>query len=112
MLASAFSAAVSHIAPTPAPLNVQAWAYKNTALAANTLLLAATAEGLASTPMEGFDERRVKDVLHVPGSYGVPMLVALGYPAPSDPSYVAHESPRFPLSDLTRRDVFDGPGVQ
>lgn len=38
--------------------SAEAWSFKNTALAAQTYILACTAHGLATGPMEGFDARR------------------------------------------------------
>lgn len=37
---------------------VEAWSFKNTALAAQIYMLACSAHGLATCPMEGFDGRR------------------------------------------------------
>lgn len=45
------------------------------------LLLAATAHGLASCPMEGFDMRRLRKAFHLPMRYSVPIVVGIGYPS-------------------------------
>ena len=49
----------SHVLRIPAPTvcSAEAWAIKNTMLAAENYLLAATSHGLSSCPMEGFDGR-------------------------------------------------------
>ncbi len=61
-LAAGALAAASHVLPMPTRPSPAVWAQKSTMLAAQTLLLAATAEGVSSSPMEGFDERRVREV--------------------------------------------------
>ena len=55
------------------------WLAKQTSLAAMNLMLAAEAAGLATLPMEGFDERRIRRVLEMPRSQVVTMVVAVGY---------------------------------
>jgi len=62
-----------------APLNMKAYIWKQTVLAADILMLAASAHGIQSCPMEGFDERRVKNVVGLPSNYSVPLIVSLGY---------------------------------
>jgi nitroreductase len=60
------------------------WLTKQTMLCAMTLMLAASAAGLATLPMEGFDERRVRKVLKIPRSQIVPVVIAIGYSAHQD----------------------------
>jgi nitroreductase len=67
--------------PSMPAVHKRFWLAKQTMLAAMTLMLAAKAAGLASLPMEGFDERRVKRVLGIPGSQVVPVIAAIGYSA-------------------------------
>eukprot|EP00952_Eustigmatos_sp_NYUAD-ZCMA_P002486 10924-Eustigmatos_ZCMA.PRE.1 len=62
----------------------QTWAVKNTMMAAMTLMLAATAHGVNSLPMEGIDETRVRKALKIPRRYRIPVVVALGYAAPPE----------------------------
>ena len=57
------------------------WLAKQTALAAMNFMLAAHAAGLASCPMEGFDERRVRQVLNMPRPAVPIVVVPVGYPA-------------------------------
>jgi nitroreductase len=69
-------------APLP-PLGVPgiAWAYKQTALAAMTYLLAATSLGLATHPMEGLDHARAARAVGLAeGRFSVPLVVATGWP--------------------------------
>lgn len=52
---------------------------KSTALAAENFMLALSAEGLASLPMEGFDAHRVRRVLGLPCGAAICMVVGLGH---------------------------------
>ena len=74
-------------------------------LAAQTMLLASTAAGLSSCPMEGFDGRRVRRALRIPRRYSVPLIVAVGHPTP-----LARDDPiatrRFDLAEVAFRDEF------
>ena len=80
----------------------------NTMLAAQTLLLAATAAGLSSCPMEGFDGRRVRRALRIPRRYSIPLVVAVGHPTP-----LARDDPvatkRFALEEVAFGDAFGEP---
>jgi nitroreductase len=59
---------------------VRVWAYKNTSLMVQSYVLAATSYQLQTSIMEGYDPRRIKDLLHIPSDrYGIPMVVAMGY---------------------------------
>jgi nitroreductase len=75
------------------------WLTKQTMLCAMTLMLAASAAGLASLPMEGFDEGRVKKVLGIPRSQIVPVVIALGYPTETN-----LKKTRLPLDRIIHRD--------
>lgn len=44
--------------------------------------LAATMEGLATHPMTGFDFEKARDILGIPDSYAIQVLVAVGYQGP------------------------------
>jgi nitroreductase len=57
------------------------WLAKQAGLAAMNLMLSAHAAGLASCPIEGFDERRVRKVLAMPRSAVPIILVPVGHPA-------------------------------
>jgi nitroreductase len=46
------------------------------------LMYAATANGLESHPMDGFDHEGVRKAFNIPDNYWVPLLLALGYPKP------------------------------
>ena len=55
------------------------WSTVDTAIALQTLVLAATAEGLGTCWVGSFQEEKVRAVLKVPEEYDVVCLVAMGY---------------------------------
>src|SRR5262249_19509565 len=61
------------------------WATRSTMLAVGTLLIAAEALGVASAPLEGFDEAKVREAFGVPDDHTVCCLVALGHAARPKP---------------------------
>jgi nitroreductase len=81
--------------PTPElpAIHRRFWLAKQVSLAAMVFMLAATAAGLGTCPMEGFDEARVKKVLGIPAHMLVVMVVPLGYSADGE-----LRRSRFPLS--------------
>ncbi|MGB9561431.1 MAG: nitroreductase family protein [bacterium] len=64
-------------------------------IAADHMILQATAEGLGSCWIGAFDEKKVKEILNIPDSFRVPILFTLGYPA-----FVPPPSPRKSLDEL------------
>lgn len=56
-----------------------AFACKNTAFFAMTLMLAAKSLGLDSHPMDGFDMDKVRTEFKIPDHYWIPLLIAVGY---------------------------------
>jgi len=100
---------ISPIQPAPTMESIEAWSYKNASIMAQTFVLSATAHGLATCIMEGFDARRVSQILRVPEErYKIPMMVATGY------EYVAEgisaektvKTPRLPIQDVFFGDTF------
>jgi len=59
-----------------------AFAAKNTGFFGMGLMYAATANGLESHPMDGFDHEGVRQAFNIPDNYWVPLLLAVGYPKP------------------------------
>ncbi|MBL8148390.1 MAG: nitroreductase family protein [Blastocatellia bacterium] len=55
------------------------WLAKQVMLSSMIFMLAATAAGLSTVPMEGFDEDRVRKVLGIPSSHIVALVVPVGY---------------------------------
>jgi len=58
---------------------VKQWAARNTMPAVQSLMLAATAYGLDSCPMEGFSAVKISRLLGLPRGTVIPVIVALGY---------------------------------
>ncbi|MFD8324005.1 nitroreductase family protein [Kitasatospora purpeofusca] len=59
------------------------YAVKDAVIAASFVMLAATAMGLATSPMNGWDEEKVKKVIGIEGreDLAVALLVSVGHPA-------------------------------
>lgn len=55
-------------------------AYHDVGLAAENLVLEATAQGLASHQMAGYDVERARVELEIPGGYEPVAMIAVGYP--------------------------------
>lgn len=63
------------------PLNsadMKVWAVKSTALACENFMLAVSAHGYDTCPMEGFDSHRLRKILNLPSDASVPMIIAVG----------------------------------
>ena len=89
--------------PSIPAVHKQYWVTKQVMLSAMVFMLAATAAGLSTVPMEGFDEQRVRRVLRIPSSHIVPVVIPLGY-ATAD----TLTKTRVPLRELFHRDRWDG----
>ncbi|RLN66287.1 hypothetical protein BBJ28_00013919 [Nothophytophthora sp. Chile5] len=96
------STAVSPLQAVPSNVPTMAWAFKQTTFAAATFLYAAQVHGVATCPMEGFDETRVRNALDIPDRYGVPVVICLGYENPA--AKPAKASPRLAPTEI----FFDG----
>ncbi|CAB9502984.1 Nitroreductase family [Seminavis robusta] len=94
--------------PMPLVEPVHAWAYKNTALALQSYVLAATSHGLGTAIMEGFDARKLKEILRVPDRYAACACVATGYEYQEDDSNneESKPSPRLELEEVVFGDTF------
>ncbi|MFE4304925.1 nitroreductase family protein [Streptomyces sp. NPDC056891] len=75
------------------------YAVKDAMIAASFVMLAATEMGLATSPMNGWDEKKVKEVIGIGDrdDLAIALLVSIGYPA--------HE-PRHPGRRAQERTVF------
>lgn len=60
------------------PIGLGNWAARSSIYVAQTLMLAASARGIDSCPMEGFSARRVRRVLGLPRGHVIPIVIALG----------------------------------
>ncbi len=95
---------LSAVQPMPDVEPVQAWSYKNTGILAQSFVLAAESHNLATAMMEGFDPRRVKDILRIPDRYAVPLMVATGYEYEGEPEMAL--TPRLEISEVVFADTF------
>lgn len=77
------------------------WLGKQVCLSAMNFMLAAHSAGLATCPMEGFDSRRVGQVLGLPGGMEPMLIVPVGY---ADVSGLSKT--RLPMSSLVHREVW------
>jgi nitroreductase len=96
----------SSSSPMPEIEPIQTWAYKNTALAVQSFVLAATAHNIDTSIMEGLDGRRARELLRIPDRYGIPMAVAAGYAYDETESTI---TPRLPLEEIVFADTFGEP---
>jgi nitroreductase len=79
------------------------WLTKQVMLGAMNFMLAASAAGLGTVPMEGFDESRVKAVCGIPSRHVVPVVIPVGVPADGE-----LKKTRLPLEELVHRDRWSG----
>lgn len=56
------------------------WYAVDTTIALEHIVLAATAEGLGSCWIGGFDEKRVKEIVEAPDNWKVIAIIAIGHP--------------------------------
>ncbi len=70
---------VVKVVPSLPAVHRRFWLTKQVMLAAMNFMLAATAAGLDTIPMEGFDEAKVKSLLRIPRSHCVPVVIPVGY---------------------------------
>jgi len=106
-LKHAATSIVSPVLPAPQIEATDAWSTKQTALVAQSFVLAATSHELASSMMEGFDPRRLKEILRIPDRYKVPLVVALGYDHETEDK--ASRTARLGMSEVVFGDVFGQP---
>lgn len=97
---------LSPVQPMPQIESVQAWTYKNTALLAQTFVYAAESHDLATAMMEGFDPRRVKEILCIPDRYAIPLMVATGYDYEEEQQPEIEPTLRLDLSEVIFQDTF------
>jgi nitroreductase len=90
--------------PLPMPESIDSWSAKNTALFAQSYVLAATSHNLATCIMEGFDADIAKEILRVPDRYSIPMMVATGYEYEEEEEN--SRTPRLDLSEFVFADTF------
>lgn len=92
----------SMLAPTKIPEDPVLWSVKQTVFFADHWLLSSAALGLVTSPMEGFDEPRVREAVGASSRYYCPMIIPTGYEKEQENSLPeeAALSPRFKASDM------------
>lgn len=79
-------------------------AIRSASMAAMNLMNAASAMGMISAPMIGFDSAGVKKEFGISDQYVPVMLIAVGYPAPGN----WPKKPRFPVEQVLTIDKMKG----
>ena len=103
---------LSHVTQAPTiNSSTEAWAFKSTMLAVQTMLFGMCSQGYDCAPMEGFDARRVKVVVGASEErYSVPIVVATGKASSSSAEEgQQQQSPRFTFEEVFSRDSLDFP---
>jgi nitroreductase len=78
-------------------------------------MLAASANGVSTSPMEGFDERRLCSALNIPVSrYTVPLVICAGYQSTLESintnekiDQPVKKNRRYPLKDICYGDKYN-----
>lgn len=81
------------------------WVTKQTMIAITTMMWMAEALGYDTSPMEGFDEDQVRDVLGIPGHVRVVVMLAMGHLQGED----GHYPGRLPASRTVFADQYGRP---
>jgi nitroreductase len=97
----------SNIFETNTVNTAEGWAFKNTALAASYFMLACSAHGLVTNPMEGFSVPSIQKALNIPKRYSVLLVVSCGYEPANAPG--AAKSGRFELEEVAYSGSFGVP---
>lgn len=94
---------MTHVRPIPSipAVHRRYWLAKQVSLSAMVFMLAAHAAGLATVPMEGFDEQWVRKLLNIPRSHIIPIVVPVGYAASSE-----LKKSRLPLNTMVHRNTW------
>lgn len=92
--------------PMPTIDSIQAWSYKNTSLMVQTFVFSATSHGLNTCLMEGYDSRRVKEVLKIPDRYDIPLMCGVGYEYEGNEKGSRRSTPRLDADEVFFSDTF------
>ena len=92
----------------PTLSSAETWATKQTSLVAMTYMLACTAHGMATIPMEGINAAGMRRALGIPRRYAIPLIVATGRPA-KPKRVVEDRERRYPVEDVIFGDRWNEP---
>jgi nitroreductase len=81
-------------------------AFHDTGLAAENLVLQATAQGLIAHQMAGFDVEKARTDLHIPSGYEPVAMIAIGYPG--DPAVLPERLREREAQPRSRRPIGEG----
>jgi len=90
------------------PTSLKAYAWKQTMLPVGHFLLAATAAGLHTATLEGFDEECVKKIVGLTDDFTVPCVVAIGYAKKGSSEEKRVPSPRLPHAEVFFEGCYKG----
>lgn len=96
---------LSELQPMPVVEPVHAWSYKNTGLVIQSYVLAATSHGLGTAILEGFDGRRMAEILRIPDRYAIPCVVPTGYEYEEE----VKRTPRLDVAEVVFGETFGQP---
>ena len=83
------------------------WTNRSTALVAQQFMTAAWNEGVATLPMEGFDDDALVEEFDIGDEYEPVMLIAVGYPAEDAGELETERKYRRPVDEVVHYDTFD-----
>ena len=73
---------------------------------AQTFVFSATSHGLSTCLMEGYDSRRVREVLMIPDRYDVPLMCCIGYEYEGEDADSLQKAPRLRANEVFFSDLF------
>lgn len=73
---------------------------------AQTFVFSATSHGLRTCLMEGYDSRRVREVLKIPDRYDVPLMCCIGYEYEGEDADSLQKAPRLRANEVFFSDLF------
>lgn len=95
----------SRFYPLPSLASAETWSSKQAMMVAMIYMLACTARGLATIPMEGFNARGLRSVIRAPGRYAIPLIVCTGKPYSNERKRKQVDD-RYPLGEMVFSDTF------
>ena len=81
------------------------WAWHDTGLAVENLLLEATSKGLFAHPMAGFDSQKVIETYKIPEGHEPVLAIAVGYPG--ETSSLPEDLQEMEISQRDRRPIYE-----
>ena len=130
-VASVLSVLIGRWMPLPSLGGAETWATKNTMLVAMAYMLGCSANGLSTSPMEGFNGPGIRNALKIPRRYSIPLIVSTGMPYKksiddmelksdsSDDVGMSHGksgtgsgTPRYSTNDVVFGDIFGSAMIQ